>query len=369
VNRRTALTVAVAALALVAVALSAATLDSAQTSREGGLGLGSTADAGVGDGGAGSVGAGGGSPAFEGADLSLCFPVLNSPPVVFGIVAAFLLLAYALYRETGTAFVPAGVVGAFGIPVFLVHALLTSCGGPPPDGRSLIPALSGPRNESGFLPAGAGSTGVSDAAGQVTAPTVVLGLLLLVALAGSVVLLFVSTDDDEAPVPDEEPEPPAETDVAAVGRAAGEAADRIEGDADVDNEVYRAWREMTDHVAVASPRSSTPGEFAAAAVDAGMDREDVTELTALFEDVRYGGEAPTAERERRAVAALRRIERAYAEDGAAGGAAAGDANPAGVGGGRPDPVGGSDPNDPTDGDGTDPGGGGDGGGGRGGGGR
>jgi hypothetical protein len=358
VNRRAALTVAVAALALVAVALAAATLDSARTDRQGGLGLGPTEEPGVGEADSGSVGRSDndGTPPFDPADARVCVPALNGTPVVMGIVAAFLLLAYALYRETGTVFVPAGVVGAFGIPVLLVYALLTSCGGTP-DGRqeSLIPAIPSRSNGSSFLPPGAGSTGVSDAAGQVTAPTVALGLLLLLALAGSAFLLLVSTGDEEEPTPETEPEPPDETDVAAVGRTAGAAADRIEGDADVDNEVYRAWREMTDHVAVASPESSTPGEFAAAAVDAGMDREDVTELTALFEDVRYGGEAPTAERERRAVAALRRIERQYAEEGADGPddeddePAGSDGRPGSVGGGRPGEASG----DPTDGAGSD----------------
>ena len=55
----------------------------------------------------------------------------------------------------------------------------------------------------------------------------------------------------------------------------------------------------------------TPGEFAAAAVDAGIDREDVVELTGLFERVRYGSEAATADREARALDALRRIDDQY----------------------------------------------------------
>ncbi|MFC4358615.1 DUF4129 domain-containing protein [Halobium salinum] len=344
-NRRTALTVALAALALVAVALAAATLDSATASQGGGLGLGSTDQAGAGDGETGPIGASdGGLMEFQSAQTQVCVPFLTRPPVLFAIVGAFLLLGYVIYNETGTVFVPAAVIMAFGIPVTLVHALLTNCGPPPEsDGRSLVPPLPFDGNGSSLLPSGAGSTGVADAAGQVTTPTMLLGIVLLAALAGSVLLLLISTGDDEEVLPDEEPEPPAETDVAAVGRAAGEAADRIEADADVDNEVFRAWREMTDHVAVSRPSSSTPGEFAAAAVDAGMDREDVTELTSLFEDVRYGGEAPTPEHEERAVAALRRIEVAYADGDEGSSEAAGD-------GGDADDVGGA--GDPSD-DGTD----------------
>jgi hypothetical protein len=97
--------------------------------------------------------------------------------------------------------------------------------------------------------------------------------------------------------------------VTAIAAAAGSAADRIEHTGEVDNEVYRAYREMTADLDVLNPASATPAEFRAAALEAGLAREDVDELTAVFEDVRYGGEAPTEERERRAVDALRRIER------------------------------------------------------------
>ncbi len=64
---------------------------------------------------------------------------------------------------------------------------------------------------------------------------------------------------------------------------------------------------------MANPDAATPTEFAAAAVDAGMAREDVEALTEVFEAVRYGAAEPTAAREREAVEALRRIERAYAD--------------------------------------------------------
>jgi hypothetical protein len=76
--------------------------------------------------------------------------------------------------------------------------------------------------------------------------------------------------------------------------------------------VYRAWREMTTHVGVPNPDASTPAEFAEAARRSGMAHEDVATLTALFRDVRYGGEAATEDRERQALAALRAIEARYA---------------------------------------------------------
>lgn len=104
--------------------------------------------------------------------------------------------------------------------------------------------------------------------------------------------------------------------LAAMGRSAGRAAERLaDTDADVDNEVYRAWEEMTDHLDVDERAARTPGEFRTAALAAGMGRADVDVLTALFEEVRYGGAPATEDRERDAIEALRRIEAQYADAG------------------------------------------------------
>jgi len=112
---------------------------------------------------------------------------------------------------------------------------------------------------------------------------------------------------------DPDPETP-DPDLAAVAQTAGEAAARIES-ADGDNEVYRAWREMTEALDVDRPASATPAEFATAAVAAGVAEEPVAELTEVFEQVRYGGADPTDERERRAAAALRQIEATHGVNG------------------------------------------------------
>ncbi|MUV61919.1 DUF4129 domain-containing protein, partial [Halobacterium sp. CBA1126] len=124
--------------------------------------------------------------------------------------------------------------------------------------------------------------------------------------------------DDDPPDRDPVPEPADGEDeetLDALGSVAGDAADRIAADADVENEVYRAWREMTEHLDVDNPEASTPAEFAAAASDAGMAREHVDELTDLFRSVRYGGAEVTAEREQRAVDALRAVEASYGGEG------------------------------------------------------
>mgnify|MGYP000268306990 CR=1 FL=1 len=141
--------------------------------------------------------------------------------------------------------------------------------------------------------------------------------LVLTALAAAAAALWYRSDTDvsleEFGDDDDASRAGGEADLSAVGRAAGAAADRIDADADVDNEVYRAWDEMRAHVDAVDPETTAPGEFAEAAVAAGMDPDDVAELTDLFAQVRYGGRDPEA-RADRAVAALRRIEAAYTDD-------------------------------------------------------
>lgn len=308
-DRDTVRPVVLALLAVVAIGLAAATLDSPVRTDSGGFGFGpADPDAGA-PGGDSSEFALGNQSASGGAGITPpCFPVLDRWWAILAILGVFGAGAYLVHRRLGVLGVIA-YAGPVGIPLLFGHALLTLCTLPAPEARE---ALFEPGNVS-FVPGGSGAPGTGSGT-SVTDPSFLLMAGLGIALLAAVALLFVSSggDDPEAEEPAGEPEP--DPDVAAVGRAAGDAADRIEDATDVDNEVYRAWREMTTHLDVPNPQSSTPAEFAAAAVDAGMARDDVEELTALFEAVRYGGESATEERESRAVAALRRIEDAYAED-------------------------------------------------------
>ncbi|WP_089868714.1 DUF4129 domain-containing protein [Halogranum rubrum] len=312
-NRNTALTVVFALLAVVALSISAATLDTATTAEGGSrLGAGPGAESGVSDSDTGG-GVGNEGPLFGGQVSSNfpCYPVLSAPSTVALLLAGMALLVGVVYWRTRSAILSGATLFGVGIPVVLVQSLLTACVVSDEGESSLIPT---PNNGSSILPEAGGATGLNQAGEVLSAPSALLGLVLVVAVVGSVLMLFLSTGDstEEVPEPEVEPDDTA-PDVAAIGRAAGDAADRIEADADVDNEVYRAWGEMTRLLDVPRPQSSTAGEFAAAAVDAGMAREDVDELTGLFEDVRYGGADVTDEREARAVDALRRIESTYAD--------------------------------------------------------
>jgi hypothetical protein len=297
-------------LAVVALAVAAATVDSAVVVEGGGsAGLGGGDVGGAGPDSSGDLGV----TSFVGGPVvppAICIRWLNHPLVIVGVVGVFLLGGVVAYRRTGSVLPPLTLWISFGLPLYLVHSILTVCG---PTGGQFSVGGGGAQPNVSVAPGG-GAGGFGGGAGSaVPVPTALLALLLAAALSVSVILLFVSTADESAPEFEEGDPEEDQPDVAAVARTAGEAADRIEADADTDNEVYRAWVEMTRHLAVEHPQSSTPAEFAAAAVDAGMARGDVEELTDLFEAVRYGGEPATRERESRAVAALRRIEATYAD--------------------------------------------------------
>lgn len=75
------------------------------------------------------------------------------------------------------------------------------------------------------------------------------------------------------------------------------------------NEIHRVWLSMIDRLDLDRPRSRTPSECAAAAIDAGLDPTAVRTLTDVFEEVRYGEKPVTEERRRRAREGLERLER------------------------------------------------------------
>ncbi|MFB6296489.1 MAG: DUF4129 domain-containing protein [Halobacteriales archaeon] len=111
-----------------------------------------------------------------------------------------------------------------------------------------------------------------------------------------------------------------EADLGALGQVAGDAAADVEAAstaAAADNAIYRAWSEMVALLDAPDPQSGTPRQFASAAIDAGMDPEDVSVLTRTFEEVRYGDAALSDERRERAAEALRRIEATHGDNEAA----------------------------------------------------
>jgi hypothetical protein len=292
--RETFRSATLAGLAVLAVALAAATLDSTVAPR------GPRRSGSVGPGGEGRGGLlplPNTEPPLEGAAQ---LPVPAELLAALGLVVLLLMLAYVLRYYRRTVRVVLVVTVLLGLSYLLIESLFALA--TPPDPWVLQPG-------DGRIFGGAGGGGGGDTTPS-RGPSLVLLFVLGLVLVGVVVAVSRTAPGDGEEAVDEADSGPA--DVAAVGRAAGRAADRIERETDIDNEVYRAWREMTELLDVDGRETSTPGEFAAAAIEAGLGREDVAELTRLFEDVRYGERRPSAERERRASAVLRRIEDRYA---------------------------------------------------------
>ncbi len=318
---RKAIWIAVAALlAIAAITLSAATLGS--TTGGSGFGLGGSGG-GIDQeqpdqedenlGGSSDQSGIGQEPGFPLEFELPCFRILVEPLVIVGLLGLLFLIGGVLTWRHNL-----GVGVATVILIFFValpfYIFLTAC-------MTLEMVREFPSFGGGIVGEGSGGgislPGLTDSTTNPTVPEVLL-LAIGAILAVTVVTWWMSGDRDlpgspETKTPDETPAP--ETDVAAVGRAAGRAADRLETGDEFENDVYRAWAEMTTELEVDHPRSSTPSEFATAAIEAGMDRDDVDRLTKLFEEVRYGGFDPTPAREREAIGTLRRIEDAYAELG------------------------------------------------------
>lgn len=308
VNRRVVGPVVLALLAVVALALAAATLPApVPTATSDGTGDGSGTGVGPGsDGGAGTTGDGVERPAWLSTLIAFLFAFLR----VVGVLLLLLFVAAVIaYRDALLSALRDALVR---LPRHLALALALVLAG-----AAYLALLWYLSPASGFprpapvrpFPGGGGG---SNAPIRPTVPptTLTVAVVLLVAAGATLILLWRCWADDP-PATDDGSDVPSE-EAAAVGEAAGRAADRIEADGAADNAVFRAWREMTGLLG-ADRRTTTPGEFAARAVSAGLNREDVEALTRLFEDVRYGGAEATPADERRAIRTLRRIERAYAD--------------------------------------------------------
>lgn len=250
----------------------------------------------AGDGEAGAGASDRATPSLPAGD-----PTAVTVPPVFGVavlLAGAGAVLWILLREGSPARVVAPVLAVALVAGLL--AVLDLSGG--------AGAIPGAELGRGLPAPGAGSEGGEG--GGVAVPPALLLAATLGALAIPAALYVVRRESGGEADGDD----PGDDGGAAIARAAGRTADRIEtGDRPLDNEVYRCWRAMADHVDPATPAARTPGEFERAAVDRGIDPDDARELTALFERVRYGDRPPTDGAERRAVELLRRIEGAYGE--------------------------------------------------------
>lgn len=301
--------VLVAVVCVLAVAVAAATLASPTTPAT----TESGGDSFTSDGGGQSEGENGsstadpvGSPGELSIDFTSCIPWLYSAPfwtaVAIVAIAIWFLVRYRMDSVAATA-----VVAVLALPFSFVWLLLSNCGQSPDEPTSLIPS------DLDVTPAGENASyGVFGDGAIVGLPLWLIALVAVLGIGAVTVATMRETTEpsDPAESAGEEATERLPSEVATLREAAGDAADRIERNAYADNEIYRAWVAMTEHLDVDHPDASTPGEFETAAVEAGIDPETAAELTALFERVRYGHERPTAKREARAISALRAVEAA-----------------------------------------------------------
>ena len=293
-RRRVGIVLAVAVVAVLALSLSAATLTSAaEPSGEGSGELFS-----------GGEGPFGFSPVDEDRPEVLTVPELPTvlERVLLGLLALSVLLSVAQIVLSPEKLVE--LLTVFGMALLFAGVLLV--------GLSVIGDMI-ELTDGDLLPSG--EPGQDEGDGTGSGAFDVTRIPLFVA-AGTVVLVLLGTalvsgcrDGAEGDAGETERERGTpRTGVEPIG---GTAAARIEGetgDEAVENDVYRAWQEMTTHLEMDRPDTTTPREFQHAATTAGMEATDVRELRRLFEAVRYGGESATEEREERAVSVLRRIE-------------------------------------------------------------
>lgn len=297
VDRRRLTVALIAVLALLAVGITAATLTSTVSPSGDGGGFGDGDD---GDGIVPNQNGTGTSQTPQGTPLWL--------ETVFVVVSAIVLISafvyLAMYRRKAAVFLAAMLVVM--VLFWLVLETFFSSGFNVPGGDSV--GNFAPGMDSG------GGEGEAETQRDISSLAVVIlgGVLGLLGLAAAIVLRDRGEQADSED--DGDPDAPETEELA---RIAGRAADRIEDDeraaAEAENEVYRAWREMTEVLDIENRETTTPREFSRQAVDAGIAPDDVRELTDLFETVRYGGEDPTADREQRALDVLRRIESTYGD--------------------------------------------------------
>ena len=272
-------------LGLTAIALVAAILESPIEAEQG-------------DGFAGQIGGGTSSPAATGS-LPLFLEVLI---LASAILVAVLCAIYFLTHRRETLVMITGILVATLVMLAIVYGLVGILGFD--DGTSSTSPPS--ENETGTEESG-GDDGGGVGIGAIVYGLVVLGTFFVVFAVSLLYTRSPSSTNTQDPT---DPEPEIAGDTAAdLSGAAERVADRLVSmeRTDLDDEIRRAWLDMTRLLDVERPTSRTPGEFADAAVEAGLDPDAVGELTALFEAVRYGRLESTPDREARAVETFRRI--------------------------------------------------------------
>jgi hypothetical protein len=247
-----------------------------------------------------ATGGGNISSGSEAIDLVFCIDILTTLPAQLGVLGGLGLIIFAIYSRYNLA-------AAFLHATWLVtlttgaYFFLTNCITSGSDGGQLLSGANIVANPQGAI-----------AAPTPDVPPFMIAVFFGGAIIAAIVLLITMTGSDESVTPIEEDEE-LDVETEAFARAAGRAADRIEEkNESVDNAVYQAWLEMTNLLQIENAETAAPRDFKAPAIAVGLAEDDVSELTQLFNEVRYGGKSADP-REERAISVLRNIEETYRE--------------------------------------------------------
>ncbi|WP_330630265.1 DUF4129 domain-containing protein [Halocatena halophila] len=239
---------------------------------------------------------------------SLTFDVSNTVldellGAVFGLllIVGLCLLAITLYREGLRSLL--GPVAIAIVAVVVVGVLLLFGGS-----SSLTRPTPAP-GSTATTPGGTG--GVGGGSGSATVlpePLLVAGVVLAV-VVGALVFILYGTDRFGSltiPTPSGQ-SATAPTESTITGTPDEQPVAEYSPETPSENAITEAWRSMATQLSLPL-ETTTPREFAEAAIEAGMDPAAVETLTDLFEATRYGTESATSAREQRAIDAHRRID-------------------------------------------------------------
>lgn len=291
--------VIVLVLAVTAIAAAGATIDGGSAGG-GSPGVGSGSGTGIGDGeeggivpvpeSAGSIGGGDWFGYLLGATYAAAFLLLLA-----------LVVRSAYRRNLRQLLKAAGLAAAV-----VVLAIVTGIGFQ--QISEVFSELFGTSGNPGGL-GGEGGVGLggADSGGGVDFPLTALVALFGVALVGALVLAYLGRGrgSEGTPAPGAAADSPPDPESPSSSTAEPSSTVRT-ADVPADNDVYEAWLALAE-AADADPARDSPATVAERAVAAGVDEGVVDDVTALFEEVRYGGRPVTSERERRAASAAERI--------------------------------------------------------------
>ncbi len=292
VNRDRLRAIGLAALIGLTIAAAGATVDQPTTPGSAGEGDGESSE---------SVAATNTEPITIDGSNTLLTAVLE---VVFALllVVGCCLLVITLYREGLRSLVGPVVIAIVALVVVGVLLLLGGSSSQPGS-----PSTAGP---TATTPGGSG--GMGGGSGSATAlpePLLVAGVVLAVVVVAFVFILYGADRFGSRPILTSSGHSDSDSTASTVTDSSEpQSAAEYTPNPTAENAITEAWKSMATELALPL-ETTTPREFAAAAIEAGMDPAAVETLTALFEATRYGTESATPARERRAIEARRRIDR------------------------------------------------------------